>query len=178
MEAVALPSDGRRGRPSTGWRLTARGEEVAGGPASAVGEYVALAAAFAERLADGSGDPGADARAIGRTWGAGLADRRRAKRVGAVGALTELLGTLGFSPERAGADDSTLLVRTCPLLDAARRHPEVVCQVHLGMAAGALQEFGMNSAELRLEPFAAPGVCRFELPAGRGIDDCCRSDLA
>ena len=58
-----------------------------------------------------------------------------------------------------GGSGTTVLLRTCPLLDAARRHPEVVCQVHLGLVAGALEAHHEPSDGLRLVPFARPGAC-------------------
>jgi predicted ArsR family transcriptional regulator len=138
-------------------------------------EYVALAAAFADRLAERGGDPGEDARAIGKAWGAGLAARHGsgadAARTGGE-EVVGLLDRLGFSPvaepDEAPGEGATVLLRTCPLLDAARRHPEVVCQVHLGLVAGALEANGEPSDGLRLVPFARPGACELGLPATLG----------
>ena len=81
-----------------------------------------------------------------------------------------LLDRLGFSPdtepgdEPVGVGGTTVLLRTCPLLDAARQHPEVVCQVHLGLVAGALETHRAPSTGLRLVPFARPGACVLSLP--------------
>ena len=185
VEPVPLPPAGGRGRPSTGWVLTERGRDTTARPDAAAEEYVALAAAFADRLAQRGGDPGEDARAIGRAWGAGLAARHpggqaagdeggsTSDAVGAVARLTGLLDRLGFSPERedTGGESTgpALLLRTCPLLDTARRHPEVVCQVHLGLATGALEELGADPEGLRLRPFDRPGACVLALPARLGV---------
>lgn len=165
----------RRGRPSSAYAVTPAGRALlAHRVDSASEEYVALAGAFAERLAERGGDPGDDARAIGRAWGAGLAARERASaedahvdsdvdsEVEAETKVVGLLDRLGFSP-RVEAD--AVLLRTCPLLDAARRHPEVVCQVHLGLVDGALAAHGARSTIARLEPFALPGACVLTLPA-------------
>ena len=128
-------------------------EAVAGPGGAAAQEYVALAAAFAARLAARDGDPGADARAIGRAWGTGLATRHEdddGVDLTARERVMRLLHRLGFSPETEAEPETateaetrdrgrraraghTVLLRTCPLLDAARQHPEVVCQVHLGL---------------------------------------------
>lgn len=181
---------GGRGRPAVGYAVTRAGHEALGAGVGGVPaqEYVALAAAFAERLAERDGDPGADSRAIGRAWGAGLAARHSADHGQVderpVGRVVGLLDRLGFSPELEPADGpapgadvaagpvpdarvsagGTVLLRTCPLLDAARRHPEVVCQVHLGLVAGALETHDEPSEGLRLVPFARPGACVLELP--------------
>lgn len=180
------PAVGGRGRPATRYRATAAGREAAsaGHGVAAVTEYVALAAAFAQRLAEREGDPGADARAIGRAWGTGLAARQDEEVDGADQALAArvigLLDRLGFSPESERADaagpvpgalsttgpepGTMVLLRTCPLLDAARRHPEVVCQVHLGLVAGALEALDEPADGVRLVPFARPGACELALP--------------
>ena len=193
-----VPPAGGRGRPASRYAVTAAGRQVASAAprGSAAQEYVALAAAFAERLAERDGDPGADARAIGRAWGTGLAVRHADEVAGdGSGAqrVVGLLDRLGFSPEaghddpvgdapgttgtrwtgssgpgpgrgRASGSGTTVLLRTCPLLDAARRHPEVVCQVHLGLVAGALEAHGEPSEGLGLVPFARPGACVLTLP--------------
>jgi predicted ArsR family transcriptional regulator len=167
------PPQGGRGRPAARYAVTRAGRDAvapnAGGAAAE--EYVALAAAFAERLAERDGDPGADARAIGQAWGVGLAGRQEADQPqdGSPGErVVALLDRLGFSPDTEpaleGASGTTVLLRTCPLLDAARRHPEVVCQVHLGLVAGALEAHHEPSDGLQLVPFSRPGACELTLP--------------
>ena len=200
---------GGRGRPATRYAVTAAGRDAVspGERGMAAQEYVALAAAFAERLAERDGDPGADARAIGHAWGAGLVAQDASDRAGRSAAATGaddpsaervvvgLLDRLGFSPalvetgaEGAAPDptaldgvvpddaaleygapdpaagDTTVLLRTCPLLDAARRHPEVVCEVHRGLVSGALDALDASSEGVRLEAFARPGACVLGLP--------------
>ena len=168
------PPAGGRGRPAAGYAVTRAGHEAlgAGVGGAAAQEYVALAAAFADRLAERDGDPGADSRAIGRAWGTGLAARHSTEQGDVeerpVGRVVGLLDRLGFSPEVEPAPDPgsgpTVLLRTCPLLDAARRHPDVVCQVHLGLVAGALEADDQGADGLRLQPFARPGACELALP--------------
>ena len=181
VEQRVLPAGGR-GRPATHYSVSPSGrEEVSPAPGGAAAqEYVALAAAFAERLAERDGDPGADARAIGRAWGTGLATRHGdddGVDLTARERVLRLLHRLGFSPEAEAETDAetgteaggpapgtTVLLRTCPLLDAARQHPEVVCQVHLGLVSGALETHRAPSEGLRLVPFARPGACVLTLP--------------
>jgi hypothetical protein len=69
---------------------------------------------------------------------------------------------LGFAPDSDAAARSVAL-RQCPLLDAARRYPDIVCGVHLGMVQGALEVLGADARPARLEPFAEPGACRLVL---------------
>ena len=175
VRAEHTPPSGGRGRPATRYAATRAGREAdSPGPGGAAAEeYVALAGAFAQRLAERDGDPGADARAIGQAWGGGLAashaaaegdgrDRSAEERV------LGLLDRLGFSPAAEPGDESgsgtTVLLRTCPLLDAAKRHPDVVCQVHLGLVTGALEGFDAPADGVGLAPFARPGACVLSLP--------------
>ena len=51
-----------------------------------------------------------------------------------------------------------------PLLEAARRHRDVVCGVHLGIVRGALEEYAADPADSALVPFAEPGACLLVVP--------------
>lgn len=174
---------GGRGRPPTAYRVTPEGVVAAGSVGGTVGqEYLVLASAFAERLAAHGADVGAEARDIGETWGAHLVALEPPAtgrgEAGVTPRLVRLLRRLGFSPEPAespapaddaeadavGAAHEVLSLRTCPLLDAARRHPEVVCSVHLGLVAGALRSMGASPDGVRLVPFSGPGACTLALP--------------
>lgn len=124
---------GGRGRPA--WAYLAREPE-----------YAALAMALASGLDSGEGrtlDPAAVRG--GRAWGERLRDQLGAVEDGRERVLLALTHT-GFAPEASG-DQVTL--NACPLLDAARSHPAVVCAVHLGLVEGVL---GQDGAGLRPRP--------------------------
>ena len=74
-----------------------------------------------------------------------------------------ILEDLGFAPLESPGD-ALVLLRRCPLLDVARRYPEVVCQVHQGLIAGALTQLGGDDTGVDLLPFAEPDACRLVLP--------------
>ncbi|HRW17451.1 MAG TPA: helix-turn-helix domain-containing protein [Dermatophilaceae bacterium] len=190
VESAPLPVSGR-GRPTRGYTATDSGRSALRRRArqsdSTLGaEYAALAVAFTEHLA-ARPDAGATARAVGRAWGERLAAQPR----GIPDAEpTALLGELGFGPVAdPAAGPRAVQLRTCPLLDVAREHPEVVCGVHLGLVdallergerqraavdrgaadgragGGAAREPGVDSGgrepgAVELEPFAGPGYCR------------------
>ena len=172
VDVRRAPASEGRGRPAARYVLTRAGREaLAPAGSAAAEEYVALAGAFADRLAQRGGDPGADARMIGNAWGASLVAQDAVPSGGQAGPVEQVVGLLdrlGFGPATEPAvgegPGARVLLRTCPLLDAARRHPEVVCQVHLGLVAGALETLGEESEGLRLIPFARPGACVLELP--------------
>ena len=145
-----------RGRPS--WLYAALP------PREPAPEYAGLATALAMQIARSSKAPREDALEAGTAWGADLAGR--ADEPGSPArarlAVVELLEDLGFDPQ---ADPRTTHVRLrqCPLLEAAKAQPEVVCGVHLGLVRGALQRWDTRSDATSLEPFAEPGACLLHL---------------
>jgi predicted ArsR family transcriptional regulator len=154
------PAQGR-GRPA--WRYAAAADRLE--PDIRVREYAGLAAALAGHLARRASDPAAEGLAAGLEWGralAGTASPSRRPDATPRHRVVELLDELGFAPE-ADAAASTAALRRCPLLDAARAHPQVVCQVHLGIVRGALERLGGDPRPTALLPFAEPGACRLHL---------------
>ena len=157
-------ADGR-GRPAWLWRPARYG------PAS---PYAALAGALAGAVARTSAEPATAAREAGRSWGRRIAEDLpgRAPEVSDRDRVLQAMADQGFAP--ADAEDpgasGTIALRRCPLLDAARRNPDVVCAVHQGMldallegseeTAGPGTEAGTVA---ELQPFAAPGTCLLHL---------------
>ena len=139
---------GRRGRPAATYRavdvdLSAARDQM----------IDALAAA----AASGGHSPQADARAAGRQWAAALA----VPHGDAVTVLTRVAGQLGFEPEPT---DGGIRLRACPFRSAARRNPQVVCQVHLGLLRGlAARAHDGDRVSVGLVPFAEPQVCRLTM---------------
>jgi predicted ArsR family transcriptional regulator len=154
----ATPSG--RGRPA--WLYEAVETEAgAGGP-----EYAGLAATLAAHLHRTSPDPQQDAVAAGHTWGHDLARKAgtpdRSGPVAARRKVVAILDEIGFAPETDDRVTTARLTR-CPLLDAAKEYPDVVCGVHLGIVRGALEEYGADSDRTDLHPFSEPGACRLDL---------------
>ena len=74
-------------------------------------------------------------------------------------AVQGVLSELGFSPVVHPEEPEVIQLRTCPLLAAARRHPEVICPIHQGLLDAALAAAGRPGVAVRLHPFAEPGAC-------------------
>ena len=157
----AAPASGR-GRPAWLYRATSRADQVT--------EYAGLATALAAALHRHSPDPTGDAVAAGTEWGHDLA-RRTAPPADAGDApagsdarrqVTTVLDRMGFDPRPDDAHRTLRLTR-CPLLEAAEKHPDVICAVHLGIARGAMAEYGADDSEVDLLPFAEPGACLLHL---------------
>lgn len=130
---------GGRGRPA--WGYLAREPE-----------YAALALALASGFDQGA-DPDTGTRHTldpaavrgGRAWGERIRSQLGAVEDGRERVLLALTHT-GFAPE---ADGDHVTLHACPLLDAARAHPGVVCAVHLGLVEGVL---GRRGATLHPRP--------------------------
>ena len=152
-----------RGRPA--WLYESTGTSTA----SRAAEYAGLATALASVIARHSPDPRGEALEAGQNWGHALA-RTKGLPHGRGAAsvrrgMVALLSDLGFSPEPSARATSVRLTR-CPLLEAARAEPNIVCGVHLGIVRGALQEWGASSQNAELLPFSEPGACKLLLPPG------------
>jgi predicted ArsR family transcriptional regulator len=132
-------------------------------------EYAGLAVTLAEALVQISASPEQAVAVAGEQWGRDLARARRdpeepASATDARARTVAMLDALGFDPEvDPDAPDHVRLTR-CPLLQAARRQPTVVCQAHLGLVRGALEEYGADPTGSRLLPFSEPGACRVVFP--------------
>lgn len=161
VQRSRVPTGGR-GRPRFAYTLTTAGRH-AQPSGRAFREYRSLTEAFATHLATRSDDAGADARAIGRTWGAALSTEQTSGAApGAEVRVIDLLAELGFGPT---PQEGGIALRTCPLLELAKEMPEVICQVHQGLVEGALEHYGAPADDVRLIPFAEVGACRLHLHA-------------
>jgi len=155
----ALIASVGRGRPA--WSYAAATDHVE--PDARVRDYAGLATALAGHIARTSDDPTGDALSAGRFWGQELAVGDAARSPAAARRrVIELLAGLGFDPT-TDARVTKARLRQCPLLDAARANPDVVCSVHLGIVHGALDALGGESEGTTLTPFAEPGACLLHL---------------
>ncbi len=115
------------GRPARHFRATPGAAERWGGPSP----FEALSMMLLELLSDG-GTP----RDVGRSAGRRLAAEFGADR-GAVEILDGVARRLGFEPRleptRAGTD---VVLERCPFVGPAATAPDIVCDMHRGIAEG------------------------------------------
>ncbi len=78
--------------------------------------------------------------------------------------VVQALEQAGFGVERNAAA-TELTLTTCPIVEAARENPEVVCAVHLGLVREVMSGSGLPERQAKLLPFAGPGFCTLRLPA-------------
>jgi predicted ArsR family transcriptional regulator len=123
-----------------------------------------LASVLTTALASESGGS-AKAESAGRVWGRYLAPKQppfaRTTREEATADAVRLLSDQGFAPEAVGDE---IHLRRCPYLDLAEQHPDIVCSVHRGLLAAAIED-SAPGVRVVLEPFAEPNVCRVRLCA-------------
>ena len=156
-----------RGRPAWLYHALDRADQ------SGIGAYGGLACALAGAIARNSAHPIKDAINAGIAWAPELVRNSKLEQSGkakknAIAArrkVVSFLDHLEFAPEQ-NADFTRIKLTRCPLLDAARQNPEIICSVHLGIIRGALNEFGASATSIQkvdLVPFSEPGACLLKI---------------
>lgn len=151
----------RANEPATGRGRPAHRYTVAGPRPAPAAELTGLAVALAGAVARSSVNPEEDARQAGRAWGHRLAEEHGGTAPGPVDALAGM----GFDPQPDRVHPGVVRLTRCPLLDAAREAPNIVCGVHHGLVEGLLEHAGASTEGVDLQPFAEVGACRLLLPA-------------
>jgi predicted ArsR family transcriptional regulator len=114
-------------------------------------------------------DPRVTGRA-GRDWARRVLAERdatgRPRPADATELVHELFAEGGFAPRRSGGGDA-LELHGCPFLSVAAEQPDVVCEVHLGLVRGVLEEYG-DPRHASLTPVLdGSGPCLLHLDAPR-----------
>lgn len=123
-----------------------------------------LATAMVRHFAAQLPDREEQARAAGEAWGTELrqdAERSRPDQQ-PLARLTEAMDRFGYRPQLQEGSEPALVLRPCPFLALAGAQPDVVCQLHLGLARGLLgpdQPWRASS----IEPWATPERCLLHL---------------
>jgi len=96
----------------------------------------------------------------GRAWGRYLvrspSPLERVTDEQALAEVARLLDEAGFV---ASAEGTEIHMRRCPFHDLAETNPEIVCGVHRGLIAGALEELGSELKVEGLDIFVKPDLC-------------------
>lgn len=164
LVSAAPCRSGARGRPATSYcALPAAGDP--GGSASDV--WKPMVEALAQTLENQGAGSCEKAVTAGGSWArqllrtgpsAGGIPPWKASRDSAEEQMREILTRLGFSPH---ATSWGFALHSCPFLSSARKHPEVICAVHLGLSRELARQLIAPGAEgsVQLRPFAEPGAC-------------------
>lgn len=150
--------DGQPGRPTTVYLATSRPPT----PDRTSGYRL-----LAEVLVDGlrsrtpTTDPSDWAHEVGRRWGPLLIDRMGLRGTGApADVMHASFAAMGFEPETQPRE---VRLHACPFADLAMGNEAIVCDLHLGMAEGMLDDLGADVAADDLVPFAEPSLCVLHL---------------
>lgn len=129
---------------------------------------------LAEVLAGSFGGAGGTPADAGERWArehlSGLPEELPAATPGAwlakVARMIDVLGEWGYTPELStseGGRVATIDLADCPFLDLAQSHPAVVCGIHRGLIAGAMDQLGETDIHVSLEPFVQPRRCQAQV---------------
>ncbi|HEV7452421.1 MAG TPA: ArsR family transcriptional regulator [Pseudonocardiaceae bacterium] len=78
----------------------------------------------------------------------------------AVRRVVAMFAEFGFEPELAREGrDWQIRLRACPFRTIARKYPQVVCSMHLGLLRGTLAQLGAPATATSLRPFVEPHLC-------------------
>lgn len=142
-----------RGRPALYYRAASGTREMAR-------DYQLLSEVLADQIAVLPNPVEVSVRA-GQNWGEQMLARGEAEP--GVTGVVDVMGRMGFDPDAIDANGD-LMLRSCPILTAARRQPDVVCQVHKGLAMAMVAADGHDPDRVGLEPFGHPEGCVLHLP--------------
>ena len=147
-------ANGKPGRPRMLYALRPGAEQPAGRDGHRL--LATVLTGTVARVPDGE----QRAEDAGRAWGRYLV--RRPSPLAAIGdeeavaVVTRLLDDEGFAAEAHGPE---IHMRRCPFHELAETNPEVVCSVHRGLMAGALEELGSGLDVAGLDVFVRPDLC-------------------
>lgn len=154
---AATAEGGGRGRPARVFRASPPRRDDADA-------YRMLAEILVTGIAEGR-EPERTADAVGRRWASMAVSPADASDDPGLSSLLSLMDECGFSPDW-DADEALLRLRTCPFAGMLPAHGGVVCGVHGGIIAGALEASGTGRRLEHLTPFASAGVCTAALSGG------------
>lgn len=131
-----------------------------------VEDYRMLAAALADALT-ASPRAGAVSYEAGRRWAEANAEPETSPAVdlhAGAAEVVRLLEEQGLAP-RLAANGRDITTNRCPFEELARAHRDIVCQAHIGMVSGAVDELRAPVCVLSLQPLRTedPLTCRLRL---------------
>jgi predicted ArsR family transcriptional regulator len=161
LVAAGVVSREREERTTPGRPRTHYVAEVAA-PQAGQRSYRLLADILATHVARSAVDPPRDAADAGRTFGrlAVPAGERPRSVAAAADLVVDTLSGMGFESRAAVEGDGARIdVTTCPFLEVATQHLDVVCAVHRGLMEGLLEHVEAAVDVESLEPLVAPSHC-------------------
>ena len=136
--------------------------------------YRLLSQFLVAKIATSHPEMGPDMYEVGSQWGKYLTTRPDPSEVFTSEQLdqklVEKLDALWFAPELVHGPQPYLVLHNCPFYDSASRSPSVVCQLHVGMLNGSLEELRSSHRVTEILPRERPHLCRALLGPMAGED--------
>jgi len=125
--------------------------------------YRLLAQILSGLIATKHPDAGDDMYDVGLRWGAYLTNRPAPYETLDEAEIDQRVldkaDALWFAPELQSSPRPRLLFHNCPVIDAVRGQPGLVCRLHAGMINGSLAEMHSSQRVVELEPITKPHLC-------------------
>jgi predicted ArsR family transcriptional regulator len=153
----AVERAGQRGRPRILF--------IAAPGAREDGAQRELSAVLASALAEDHDGGRVRAVRAGEEWSSRFHGELQAMSDPSAAPLVRLLERLGFDPKQ-NSPESMIDLHACPFRDEARRNPQVICSVHLGLIRGAARSLGHKAEDAGIRPFVEPELCVVDLLGG------------
>ena len=126
--------------------------------------YQDLAQVMVHHFANALNDPSDRAEEAGQAWGSQLrVDFERADpSQEPLDRLLDAMSDLGYAPQLGPEPQPVVTLTPCPYGQLATDHPQVVCQLHLGLVRGLLGPDQPLTA-VSIKPWATPSTCLLHL---------------
>lgn len=159
VASTTAPSNGR-GRPRLLYRAVS---QMAQTPEE--DSYLQLSRMMARSWSsDFDGTPAERAEQAGREWAMNsITDQEPSPRpLGQVAAEVNALFTeVGFEPELLDTEDGIEFeLHACPFGAVASEHPEIVCNIHLGLLRGTIERLAGEGYKAKITPWVKPNMCQ------------------
>lgn len=127
--------------------------------------YLQLSRLMAQSWAsDFAGSPAERAEHAGREWAkSNISIRETGPRpLSQVAAEVNALFTeIGFEPEMVDTEDGVEFeLHACPFGAIASEHPEIVCNIHLGLLRGTMERLTGVGYKAKITPWVTPSMCQ------------------
>lgn len=128
-----------------------------------VDHYQDLAAVMVRHVVGDLPDRAERIEAAGRAWGEQLrAEHDPTSSQPPIDRLVDVMADLGYEPDYVESPAPTVVVQPCPFLSLVGDDPDVICQLHLGLAHGLMGP-DADWDVVGIEPFATPSTCLIHL---------------
>ncbi|WP_024796034.1 helix-turn-helix transcriptional regulator [Tomitella biformata] len=159
VASTTAPSNGR-GRPRLLYSSVSQMAQT-----SEEDSYLQLSRLMAQSWASNTGGtPAERAEQAGREWAkSSISESEAGQRplVQVAAEVNAMFTEIGFEPELLDtADGIHFELHACPFGAIAAEHPEIVCNIHLGLLRGTIERLTRVGYQAKITPWATPTMCQ------------------